>query len=30
MIIESKGVDPIWVDNHMIFMITSNEKSIAA
>ncbi|ATG48415.1 hypothetical protein CEW89_13095 [Celeribacter ethanolicus] len=28
IMIERKGVDPIWLDNHMIFMITSNERSV--
>ncbi|MBY6090482.1 DUF5906 domain-containing protein [Maritimibacter alkaliphilus] len=28
IMIERKGVDPIWLDNHMILMITSNERSV--
>lgn len=28
IMIERKGVDPIWLENHMIFMVTSNERSI--
>ncbi|PXW76138.1 primase-like protein [Ruegeria sp. P4] len=28
IMIERKGVDPIWLDNHMIFMVTSNERSV--
>ncbi|WP_170447346.1 DUF5906 domain-containing protein [Ruegeria arenilitoris] len=28
IMIERKGVDPIWLKNHMIFMITSNERSV--
>ncbi|MCK0097499.1 DUF5906 domain-containing protein [Yoonia sp. F2084L] len=28
IMIERKGVDPIWLNNHMIFMITSNERSV--
>ncbi|WP_109465262.1 DUF5906 domain-containing protein [Albibacillus kandeliae] len=28
IMIEAKGVDPIWLDNHMIFMVTSNERSV--
>jgi hypothetical protein len=28
IMIERKGVDPIWLDNHMIFMIASNERSV--
>lgn len=28
IMIERKGVDPIWLDNHMVFMIASNERSV--
>lgn len=28
IMIERKGVDPIWLSNHMIFMVTSNERSV--
>jgi hypothetical protein len=28
IMIERKGVDPVWLDNHMIFIVTSNEKSV--
>jgi hypothetical protein len=28
IMIERKGVDPIWLENHMIFMVTSNERSV--
>lgn len=28
IMIERKGVDPIWLNNHMIFMVTSNERSV--
>lgn len=27
IMIERKGVDPVWLDNHMIFIVTSNENS---
>jgi Primase C terminal 2 (PriCT-2)/Family of unknown function (DUF5906) len=28
IMIERKGVDPLWQDNHMIFMVASNERSV--
>ncbi|MGI3187081.1 DUF5906 domain-containing protein [Nioella aestuarii] len=28
IMIERKGVDPVWLENHMIFIVTSNEKSV--
>ena len=28
IMIERKGIDPIWYDNHMIFMASSNERSV--
>jgi len=28
IMIEKKGIDPVFLDNHMIFMVTSNERSV--
>lgn len=30
LMFEAKGLDPFFIENHMIFMVTSNERSIVA
>lgn len=30
IMLEAKGMDPFFMENHMIFMVTSNERSIVA
>lgn len=30
VMLEAKGMDPFFMENHMIFMVTSNERSIVA